>query len=218
MKKKMYEKEKQEIIEAALHLKEYRLIALSGGNVSVRTPEGNIIVTPSGMLYETMVIDDIVVLDKDGKVIEGKRKVSVDTEAILYILKNMPEVNAVIHTHQVYASAVGLVEDVLPAAVTTLPNACLGPINVAPFSSAASLEMGIVAVKYMNNKRAVILKNHGVITVGGTLKEALYSAVYLEDAAKTYIMAKSIGVPVILTDEQVEEAVGKFKPGAYGQH
>jgi len=214
----MYEKEKQEIIEAALHLKEYRLIALSGGNVSVRTPEGNIIVTPSGMLYETMVIDDIVVLDKDGKVIEGKRKVSVDTEAILYILKNMPEVNAVIHTHQVYASAVGLVEDVLPAAVTTLPNACLGPINVAPFSSAASLEMGIVAVKYMNNKRAVILKNHGVITVGGTLKEALYSAVYLEDAAKTYIMAKSIGVPVILTDEQVEEAVGKFKPGAYGQH
>ena len=130
----------------------------------------------------------------------------------------MPEVNAVIHTHQVYASAVGLVQDELPAAVTTLPNACLGPVTVAPFSSAASLEMGINAVKYINNKRAVILKNHGVIAVGGTLKEALYSAIYLEDAAKTYIMAKAIGVPAILTEEQVEEAVGKFKPGAYGQH
>lgn len=213
----MYEKEKQEVIKAALALKEYRLIALSGGNVSMRTPEGHVIVTPSGMLYETMVTDDVVVLDLDGNVVEGTRKVSVDTEAILYILKNMPQVNAVIHTHQVYASAVGLVEDVLPAAVTTLPNACLGPITVAPFSSAASLEMGIMAVKYMNNKRAVILKNHGVITVGGTLKEALYSAVYLEDAAKTYIMAKAIGVPTILTEAQVEEAVGKFKPGAYGQ-
>jgi len=214
----MYDKEKQEIIQAALHMKEYRLIALSGGNVSVRTPEGHVIVTPSGMLYETMLTDDCVVLDIDGNVIEGTRKVSVDTEAILYILKNMPEVNAVIHTHQVYASAVGAVEDELPAVVTTLPNACLGPITVAPFSSAASLEMGINAVKYMNNKRAVILKNHGVITVGGTLKEALYSAVYLEDAAKTYIMARVLGAPTILTEEQVEEAVGKFKPGAYGQH
>jgi len=213
----MYEKEKQEIIKAALLLKEYKLIALSGGNVSMRTPEGHIIATPSGMLYETMVTDDVVVLGIEGNTIEGKRKVSVDIEAILYILKNMPQVNAVIHTHQVYASAVGLVEDVLPAAVTTLPNACLGSITVAPFSSSASLEMGITVVKYINNKRAVILKNHGVITVGGTLKEALYSAVYLEDAAKTYIMAKAIGVPSILTEEQVEEAVGKFKPGTYGQ-
>jgi L-ribulose-5-phosphate 4-epimerase len=213
----MYEKEKQEVIKAALLLKEYRLISLSGGNVSIRTPEGHVIVTPSGMIYETMVTDDVVVLDINGNTIEGKRKVSVDTEAILYILKNMPQVNAVIHTHQVYASAVGLVEDELPAAVTTLPNACLGPITVAPFSSAASLEMGINAVKYMNNKRAVILKNHGVIAIGGTLKEALYSAIYLEDAAKTYIMAKAIGVPTILTDEQVKEAVEIFKPGAYGQ-
>jgi L-ribulose-5-phosphate 4-epimerase len=78
--------------------------------------------------------------------------------------------------------------------------------------------MGITAVKYINNKRAVILKNHGVIAVGGTLKEALYSAVYLEDAAKTYIMAKAIGTPAILTPDQVEEAVGKFKPGTYGQN
>jgi len=213
----MYEKEKEELIHAALALKEYRLIALSGGNVSLRTPKSHVLVTPSGMLYETMVPSDIVVLDIEGNIVEGTRKVSVDTDAILYILKKLPEVNSVIHTHQVYASAVGLVEDVLPAAVTTLPNACLGPINVAPFRSAASLEMGIIAVEYLNNKRAVILKNHGVITVGGTLKEALYSAVYLEDAAKTYIMSKVLGKPAILTEEQVEEAVGKFKPGAYGQ-
>lgn len=213
----MYEAEKKEIIKTALMLKEYRLIALSGGNVSIRTSSGHVIATPSGMLYETMVPEDVVVLDMFGKTIEGSRRVSVDIEAILYIFKNMPEVNAVIHTHQVYASAVGLVEDELPAAVTTLPNACLGPVTVAPYSSAASLEMGINTVKYINNKRAVILKNHGVITVGGTLKEALYAAVYLEDAAKTYIMAKAIGTPKILDAEQIEVAVGKFKPENYGQ-
>jgi L-ribulose-5-phosphate 4-epimerase len=213
----MYEDIKKEIIKTALMLKEYRLIALSGGNVSVKTTAGHVVVTPSGMLYETMVPEDVVVIDMDGNIIEGTRKVSVDTEAILYILKNIPEINAVIHTHQVYASAVGLVEDVLPAAVTTLPNTCLGPVNVAPFSSAASLEMGIATVKYINKKRAVILKNHGVITVGGTLKEALYAAVYLEDAAKIYIMAKAIGKPAILSKEQIDVAVEVFKPEKYGQ-
>jgi len=211
----MYENEKKEIIKAALSLKEYRLISLSGGNVSVRTESNHIIITPSGMMYETMVPEDLVVLDIEGNTIEGTRRVSVDVEAILYILKNISEVNAVIHTHQVYATAVGLVMDELPAAVTTLVNATLGPVPVAPYSSSASMEMGISAVKYINDRRAVILKNHGVITVGGILKEALYAAVYLEDAAKTYIMAKVIGSPAILNSEQIEVAVQKFKD--YGQ-
>ena len=82
----MYEKEKQEIIEAALLLKEYGLIALSGGNVSTRTSEGHVLVTPSGMLYEKMVIDDVVVQDMNGNTVEGKRKVSLDIEAFKIIM------------------------------------------------------------------------------------------------------------------------------------
>jgi L-ribulose-5-phosphate 4-epimerase len=77
--------------------------------------------------------------------------------------------------------------------------------------------MGVNTVKYIGKRRAVILKNHGVITVGGTLKEALYAAVYLEDAALTYIMAKAIGTPEILDEDRVGVAVDKFKRGAYGQ-
>lgn len=211
----MYNNIKRDIIDTALKLKEYNLIALSGGNVSVRTEEGHILITPSGMSYEGMVEDDIIVMDIDGKIIEGTRRPSVDTEPILYIYKNMPHVNAVIHTHQVYATAAGLVGDQLPAAVTTLPNATLGPVNVAPFSSAASLEMGIQTVKHIDGKRAIILKNHGVITVGETLKKALYAAVYMEDAAKTYLMARMVGNPVILTQAQVDEAVEVFEH--YGQ-
>jgi len=212
----LYELEKKEIIKTALALKEYRLISLSGGNVSIRKlDENHILVTPSGMMYETMVPDDIVVIDYSGAVIEGTRRVSVDTEAILYIYNNMPEVNAVIHTHQVYATAVGLVEDLLPAAVTTLCNATLGSVVVAPFSSAGSLEMGKYTVKYINKKRAIILKNHGVITVGRNLKEALYAAVYLEDTAKIYILARSIGKPILLNEEQIKVAVDKFED--YGQ-
>jgi L-ribulose-5-phosphate 4-epimerase len=211
----MYENEKRSIINAALALKEYNLIALSGGNVSIRLNNGNILLTPSGMPYEVMVEDDIIVVTPGGTVVEGSRRPSVDTEALLYIYNNMIEVNSVIHTHQVYATAAGLVTDILPCAVTTLPNATLGAVNVAPYSSAASLEMGIEAVDHLDGKRAVILKHHGVITVGATLKEALYAAVYLEDAAKTWLVARSVGEVPILNGAQIQKAVEVFAD--YGQ-
>ena len=77
-------------------------------------PTGEILVTPSGMIYEDMVPEDVLVMDIEGNIIEGERKPSVDTVALLYILKHMPEVNAVIHTHQPYATGVGLVTEELP--------------------------------------------------------------------------------------------------------
>jgi L-ribulose-5-phosphate 4-epimerase len=211
----MYESEKREIINAGLALKEYNLIALSGGNVSMRLSNGQLLVTPSGMAYDGMVEDDVVVMDIDGNVVEGGRRPSVDSLALLHIYRKMDRVNAIIHTHQVYATAISLVFDKVPNAVTTLANACAGEVNVAPFSSAASLQMGVETVDHIGDSNAVILKNHGVITVGGSLKEALYAAVYLEDAVKTYFVAKSMGEPTLLTDEQFKEAVEVFKD--YGQ-
>lgn len=210
----MYTTEKNQVIDAGIKLHDYHLISLSGGNVSLRI-NNHILVTPSGMTYQELVTDDIVVMNLDGSIVEGERRPSVDTVALLYIYNNMPEVNAVIHTHQVYATAVGLISDTLPAVVTTLVNATVGPVTVAPFSSAASLDMGIETVRHLNGKRAVILKQHGVITVGSTLKEALYAAVYMEDAAKTYLVAKAVGEPPVLNAQQIQDAVDSFK--VYGQ-
>jgi len=215
----MYEKEKREIINAALEIKRSGLISLSGGNVSIRKENGHVLVTPSGMPYEGMKEEDIIVLNLDGSRVEGTLRESVDTIALLYIYNHMPEVNAIIHTHQPYATAVGLLEDVFPVAVTTLANVTLGPVNVAPYSSPASLDMGIQTVNHIGDKRAVILKHHGVITVGPTLKDALYAAVYMEDAAKTYLAAKAAGIPALMTDEQVVQAVEVFKDyGQKGKH
>jgi L-ribulose-5-phosphate 4-epimerase len=210
----VYEKERRQIIQAGLELERYRLISLSGGNVSRRMGP-HILVTPSGMAYETLKDEDVVVMDPEGKIFEGERRPSVDTVALLYIYGHMPAVNAIIHTHQPYATALGLVMDRLPAFCTTLVNATLGAVAVAPYSSAASLDMGIRTVENIGEKRAVILKNHGVVAVGSTLKEALYAAVYLEDAAKMYSIARAIGVPGELSDEQVAEAVEVFRH--YGQ-
>lgn len=211
----MFEQDKREIIHAALEIKYYGLISLSGGNVSVRKKSGEIIVTPSGMMYEGMEEKDLIVLGPKGERIEGTLRESSDTVALLYIYQHMPEVNAIIHTHQPYATAVGLIGDVFPVSVTTLANVTLGEVNVAPYSSPASLEMGIQTVEYINGKRAVILKHHGVVAVGETLKDALYAAVYMEDAAKTYLAAKAAGNPVLMTPEQVENAVEVHRN--YGQ-
>ncbi len=207
----MYEKEKQAVIDTALKIKEYGLIALAGGNVSMRLPDGDILVTPSGTYYETMRSDDVLRMDVDGNVKEGVLKPSVDTIALLYIYKHMPEVNAIIHTHQVYATAVGLIADRLPAVTTTLSNVTLGEVIVAPYSSPASLNMGIETVENINGKRAVILKHHGVVTVGGNLKEAMYAAIYMEDTAKAFLAAKAAGVPAVLTQEQSDHAAAIFK-------
>ncbi len=207
----MYEKEKQAVIDTAITIKEYGLIALAGGNVSMRLPDGDILVTPSGTYYETMKPQDVLRMDIEGNIKEGDLKPSVDTIALLYIYKHMPEVNAIIHTHQVYATAVGLISDKLPAVTTTLSNVTLGEVNVAPYSSPASLNMGIETVENINGKRAVILKHHGVVTVGGNLKEALYAAIYMEETAKAYLAAKAAGVPDELTKEQSDHAAEIFK-------
>ena len=102
----MFSEMKKEIIEAGILLDRYELVSLTCGNLSVRMPTGEILVTPSGMMYEKMVEDDMIVMDIDGNVIEGTRKPSSDTPAILHIFRERPDINAVIHTHQPYATAV----------------------------------------------------------------------------------------------------------------
>lgn len=213
----MYEIEKRDVLKCALKLKTYNLIKLSGGNISTRSynNSNHIIVTPSGMDYDDINLDDLIVTDLDNKIIEGNRRPSVDTEALIYIYSNIKGVNSIIHTHQVYATAVGLIANKLPVIVTTLANATGGEVTVAPFSSAGTIEMGISTAKYIGDKKAVILKNHGVITIGKDIREALYAAVYLEDAAETYFFAKMIGLPKILNKNQVKEAVNAFNN--YGQ-
>ena len=211
-----FEKEREEVRQAGMKLDRYGLIALSGGNVSTRMPSGEFLVTPSGMIYEDMVPADVLVLSGDGKVIEGERKPSVDTEALLYIFEKMPHINAVIHTHQPYATAVGLVADELPCIVTTLPNATRGAVKVCPFSSAASIDMGVQTVENCGDTLAVILKCHGVMALGSSLKEALYACIYLEEAAKTYIYARSVSENVaVISPAQVQQAIDVFR--YYGQ-
>lgn len=211
----MFLEEKKEIISSGIKMDRYGLIALSGGNLGMRTATGEILITPSGIIYEEMKTDDILVMDIEGNVISGDKKSSSDTAAILYIFKHRPDLNAVIHTHQPYATAVGLIEDELEVCLTTLANATRGSVKVCSYSSAGSVDMGIDTINNLGESLAVILAHHGVMTVGKSLKEALYAAVYLEEASKCYLSAKAVGTPKKMNSEQISQAIEIFN--YYGQ-
>ena len=107
----MFSEQKRQIIEYGMLMDRYELVSLTCGNLAIRMPTGEILITPSGMMYEKMVEDDVIVCDIDGNIIEGDKKPSSDTPAILYIFKHRPDVNGVIHTHQPYATALSLIPD-----------------------------------------------------------------------------------------------------------
>lgn len=211
----MFEKEKKDVIKAGMTLDRYGLIALSGGNVAVRMASGEILLTPSGMIYEDMVEDDVLVVDLQGKILEGTRKPSSDTDGILYIFQKRPDLNATIHTHQPYATAISLIQDEFTVNLTTLANAAAGHVKVTPYSSPGSIELGIDTVENLGSSLAVILAHHGVMTVGTSLKQALYAAVYLEEAAKCYLAARAVGPVKQMSPAQIQQSIDIFQ--YYGQ-
>ena len=200
----LYEEKRKELIETARKMERYGLIRLSGGNVSLRIDD-HVLVTPTAMSYDTMLPQDIVVLDLKGQVIDGKRRPTSDLKAILYILNHM-DVNAVIHTHQPKALALSLVCDVLPMISTTMLEEVKGQVNVAPFTISSDA----------GDSLCVILKNHGIMAYGKDLDQALSAALYLEESCETYLLALGTHKPItVLTQEQIEE---EAKPrGYYGQ-
>lgn len=213
----LYEKKRQELIEYARKMEKYNLVKMSGGNVSLRLEDGNVIVTPSAMNYDTMVKEDIVVLDINGNIIEGKRRPTSDLSAILYILQNMPWVNAVIHTHQAKAIAFSLVGDLLPVISSTMVDEIKDEVQVAPFTISSDIGVGIETVKHAGKSLCVILKNHGAMAYGKSLDQALSAAVYLEETCDVYMTALATGKEItVLTRKQIEEE--DAPRGYYGQY
>ena len=212
----MFEKEKKQVLDAALEIRRCSLVSLSDGNISMRVGEDRYLVTPSGMIYEQMVPEDVCLIDGTCRVVEGNRKPSSDSSALVYLFEHMPKVQAVIHTHQPWATAAGFAADEIPDFLVTIMDACRNPVRVAPFTPSSAVGMGKLAVEYAGNSLAVILKHHGVITWGGDLQEALYAAVYLEEAAKTYVLAKAMGVQIpALSPELIAQEKAGWE--TYGQ-
>ena len=203
----LYESMRHELFKTVLKLYQKDLIQLNMGNVSIRVSHEHFIITPTGVPYDEMMEDDLVVVGLDGSLVEGRRKPSSEMPMHAIVYKNMPAIKAAVHTHSVFALAFAVAGKGIPI-ISTEGLAVRGPVPVAAYACAGTEAQGIAAVEAMKGPppvSGVLLKNHGVLAVGISLSDAYATASKIETAAKVYFLALQIGNPDTLTDEQIKE-------------
>jgi L-ribulose-5-phosphate 4-epimerase len=208
---------RQELVRLHAELPRHQLVVWTGGNVSVRDPAtGLIAIKPSGVRYEDLTASSMVVLDIEGRVVEGSLSPSSDTASHLYIYRHRPDVNGVVHTHSRYATAFAAVGRSIPVYLTAQADEFGGAIPCAGFAFIGDDSIGALVVESIGRSPAVLLKNHGVFTVGPTAAAAVKAAVMVEDIAATAWAALQIGTPDILDDDAVERLHRRYTTD-YGQ-
>ncbi|MGB2909001.1 MAG: L-ribulose-5-phosphate 4-epimerase, partial [Anaerolineales bacterium] len=192
----MLEAIKKEVCALNLALSANKLVVWTSGNVSVRDPgTGYVVIKPSGVKFEDLKLEKMVVVDLDGKIIEGDLKASSDTASHLYIYRHMTKVNGVVHTHSNYATAFAALGKPIPPVLTAIADEFGGPIPCGGFALIGGEEIGKIVVESIGHSPACLLKNHGVFTVGPTGEKALKAAVMVEDVAKSAWIALQMGTP-----------------------
>jgi L-ribulose-5-phosphate 4-epimerase len=213
----MLEYLKEEVHRLHLELPKNGLVRWTGGNVSARDPEsGLVVIKPSGVLYEELRPQDHVVVDLEGKVVEGTLKPSSDTASHLYIYRQRPDVNGIVHTHSPYATAFAALGRPIPVYLTAIADEFGGPIPCAGFALIGGEEIGRQVVEHSGASPAVLLKNHGVFTVGPTAQAAVKAAVMVEDVARTVWLALQLGQPDEIPPEDVARLHDRYTH-VYGQ-
>ncbi len=213
----MLEHIKEELLRLHLELPKYNLVVWTGGNVSVRDPKtGLVVIKPSGVRYEQLSAQSMVVVDLDGKIREGSLKPSSDMASHLFIYRHRPDVNGVVHTHSRYATAFAAVGKSIPVYLTAQGDEFGCEIPCAGFALIGTEEIGRQVIEYIGQATAVLLKNHGVFTIGKSGEAAVKSAVMVEDIAATAWLALQIGTPGIIPPEDVAKLHDRYTH-AYGQ-
>ena len=213
----MLEELRQKVCDLHMELPKNDLVKWTGGNVSARDSEsGLVVIKPSGVRYEDMKPEHMVIVNLEGDIIEGDLKYSSDTLSHLYIYRNRPDVNGVVHTHSPYATAFAAVNKPIPVVLTAIGDEFGGPIPVGGFALIGGEDIGKVVVESIGSSPAVLLKNHGVFTIGPTAEKAVKAAVMTEDVAKTVWLALQIGQPDELAPEDVKKLHDRYM-NVYGQ-
>ena len=205
----------------ALHeqLTRYQLVVWTAGNVSARVPGHDLLVIkPSGVAYDDLTPDNMVVCDLDGRVVEGEHAPSSDTEAQAYVYREMPEVGGVVHTHSTYATAWAARAEPVPCVLTMGADEFGGEIPVGPFAIIGddSIGRGIVDTLRGSRSPAVLMQNHGVFSIGPTARAAVKAAVMCEDVARTVHIARQLGEPVPVAQHHVDALFDRYQ-NVYGQ-
>ena len=199
-----------------LELPKNDLVKMTSGNVSGRDAEtGLVVIKPSGFAFDELTPAHIVVVDMDGRVVEGDLKPSTDTDTHLYVYKHRPEIFGMVHTHSVYASTFAVLGQPIPACLT----ACAmlgGEVPLGGYAPIGGEEIGQEILKKIGRALAIIMQNHGVFTIGSSPQEATKIAVEVEEVAKITHLAMTRGEPIQLSEDQVDYMVDLYH-NKYGQ-
>ncbi|WP_062313093.1 L-ribulose-5-phosphate 4-epimerase [Demequina rhizosphaerae] len=210
---------------AKLHgeLTRYNLVIWTGGNVSERVPgTQHFVIKPSGVDYDDLTPDNMVLCDLDGNVVPGTpgsdRSPSSDTAAHAYVYRAMPHVGGVVHTHSTYATAWAARNEPIPCHITGMADEFGGEIPVGPFAIIGddSIGRGIVATLEGHRSRAVLMANHGPFTIGKDARDAVKAAVMCEDVARTTHIARQLGELVEIPQEKIDALFDRYQ-NVYGQ-
>ncbi|MCK0118812.1 L-ribulose 5-phosphate 4-epimerase [Isoptericola sp. CG 20/1183] len=213
---------------AALHaeLPRWELVVWTAGNVSERVADDQapgtdgdlLVIKPSGLSYDDITADAMVVCDLDGNLVEGDRAPSSDTAAHAYVYAHMPEVGGVVHTHSTYATAWAARGEEIPCVLTMMADEFGGPVPVGPFAIIGddSIGRGIVETLQGSRSKAVLMQNHGPFTIGSDAKAAVKAAVLCEEVARAVHVSRQLGEPLPIAQEHVDSLYDRYQ-NVYGQ-
>lgn len=208
-------KERKEIMRFGKKLIDSRLTTGTGGNLSIfNRKEGLIAVSPSGVDYLEMKLEDIVLIDMNGQIIEGNRKPSSESDFHTMLYQKRGDINAITHTHSVYATTIACLNWEIPA-VHYLVAFAGNKVPLVPYATFGTMELAENICNTIKDYNAALLANHGLIAVGVDLASTFYIAEEIELVAQIYYQTRCIGNPVILSDKEMEKVIDKFK--TYGQ-
>jgi len=208
---------RQQVYEGNCMLPKAGLVTWTSGNVSGRDPEtGYVVIKPSGVRYEALRPEDMVVVDLQGKVVMGRLKPSVDAATHLYVYRHRTDVFGMVHTHSTFATAFAAAGKPIPVYLTAMADEFGGPVPLGAYCQIGGEEIGCELVRSIGNSPAILIKSHGVFTVGPSVEAAVKAAVMVEDIAKTVFYASQLGDLQEIPADEVERAHRQYKTG-YGQ-
>ena len=213
----MLDELRAEICRLHAELPRNGLVTWTSGNVSGRDLQtGLVVIKPSGIRYEDLTPENMVVVDLDGKVIEGNHKPSSDTSSHVYVYHHRPEVKGIVHTHSTFATAWAAVGRPIPPVLTAICDEFGGPIPVGSYARIGGDEIGQEIVRSIGESPAILMKNHGVFTIGKTPESAVKAAIMVEDVARTVFYALQLGQLNEISAEEVRRAHRRYLE-EYGQ-
>jgi L-ribulose-5-phosphate 4-epimerase len=210
---------RREVARLHAELTRNELVVWTAGNVSARVPGADLLVIkPSGVAYDEITPESMVVTDFEGKLVEGDLSPSSDTAAHAYVYQHMPAVGGVVHTHSTYATAWSARGEAVPCVLTMIADEFGGEIPVGPFALIGddSIGRGIVETLRAHRSPAVLMRNHGVFTIGKDARSAVKAAVMCEDVARTVHIARQLGNPIPIEQRDIDALHARYQ-NVYGQ-